>query len=170
MAEEIVNRVAKSGLITLDLEELYPKGERVQYDLKDNLWQGMALREKDFREFIKTHDWSVYQGKNVALVCSVDAIIPSWAYLLLSMAINPHANFVTVGSLEEMEIALWENVINQLDTEQYQDARMIIKGCSDKEVPESAYVSLGRKLQKKASSIMFGEACSTVPLYKRPRK
>ena len=170
MAEEIVNRVARSGLITLDLEEFYPEGERVAYDLKDNLWQGLALKEKDFREFIKSNDWSVYQGKNVALHCSVDAIIPSWAYLLLSLAINPYANFVAVGTLEEMEIALWENVIDEIDTDSYQDARMIIKGCSDKQVPESAYIALGRKLQPIATAIMFGEACSTVPLYKKARK
>jgi len=170
MAEEIVNRVAKSGLITLDLEEHYPKGESVSYDLKDNLWQGMALKEKEFRDFIKSNDWSIYQGKNVALHCSVDAIIPSWAYLLLSLAINPHASFVTVGTIEEMETALWEKAIDQINAADYQNARLIIKGCSNKKVPESAYVALGSKLQPVASSIMFGEACSTVPLYKRPKK
>ena len=136
MAEEIVNRVAKSGLITIDLEELYPEGEMVSYDLKDNLWQGMALKEKDFRDFIKEFDWSVYQGKNVALYCSVDAIVPSWAYLLLSMAINPYANFVAAGSIEEMKIALWEKVIEEINANEYKDARLIIKGCSEKSVPD----------------------------------
>lgn len=167
MAEEIINRVANSGLITLDLEEFYPEGERVEYDLKDNLWQGLALKEKDFREFIKQNDWSVYKGKNVALTCSVDAIIPSWAYILLSTVILPHANFVTQGNLDDLEIALWENAIHQLNSEDYKDARLIIKGCSNKEVPGSAYIALTRKLQPVVRTIMFGEACSTVPLYKR---
>lgn len=169
MAEEIVNRVAKSGLITIDLEEFYPEGERVIYDLKDNLWQGLALKEKDFRQFIKDHDWSVYEGKNVALHCSVDAIIPSWAYILLSTAINPYARFVTQGNLEQLEIALWENVISEIDESEYHDARVVIKGCSNKEVPPSAYLALTRKIQPKVKSLMFGEACSTVPIYKQRR-
>lgn len=170
MAEEIVNRVAKSSLITLDLEEMYPEGERVLYDLKDNLWQGMALKEKDFRAFIKEHDWSEYEGKNVALHCSADVIIPSWAYLLLSTAINPYANFVTQGDLNTLEVALWENEIAKVDSADYQDAKLVIKGCSDKAVPGSAYLALGRKLQPVVSTMMFGEACSSVPLYKKPRK
>ena len=169
MAEEIINRVANSSLITLDLEEMYPEGERVLYDLKDNLWQGLALKEKDFRAFIKEHDWSQYKGKNVALYCSVDAIIPSWAYLLLSTAINPYANFVTQGNLETLEVALWENEIAKIDPKDYEDAKLVIKGCSDKEVPASAYLALGRKLQPVVKTMMFGEACSTVPLYKKPR-
>ena len=167
MAEEIINRVARSGLITIDLEELYPEGDRVLYDLKDNLWEGLVLKEKDFRAFIKEYDWSQYQGKNVGMHCSVDAIIPSWAYILLSLSIAPHANFVTKGDLQDLEIALWENVINELDLEEYRDARLIIKGCSNKEIPESAYIALSRKLQPIAKAIMFGEACSTVPLFKQ---
>lgn len=170
MAEEIVNRVANSSLITIDLEEIYPEGDRVLYDLKDNLWQGLVLKEKDFRAFIKAHDWSQYQGKNIALYCSVDAIIPSWAYLLLSTALNPHANFVTQGNLKTLEVALWENEIAKLDPKEYQDAKLVIKGCSDKEVPGSAYLALSRKLQPLVKTMMFGEACSTVPLYKKPRK
>lgn len=170
MAEEIVNRVANSSLITFDLEEHYPSGERVLYDLKDNLWQGLALKEKEFRAFIKEHDWSAYSGKNVALYCSVDAIIPSWAYLLLSTALNPYAKFVTQGDLQTLEVALWENVIAEIDPQEYQDARLVIKGCSNKEVPGSAYLALGRKLQPVVKSMMFGEACSTVPLYKQKRQ
>lgn len=169
MAEEIINRVANSSLITLDLEEFYPEGERLEYDLKDNLWQGMALREKDFRAFIKEHDWSVYKGKNVALNCSVDAIIPAWAYILLSTAINPYANFVTQGSLADLEIALWEDAISKIEAKEFQDVKLIIKGCSNKEVPGSAYIALSRKLQPVVAMMMFGEACSTVPLYKKKR-
>ncbi len=170
MADEIVNRVANSGLITIDLEEYYPQGERVLYDLKDNLWQGLALKEKDFRAFIKENDWSKYEGKNVAIHCSVDAIIPSWAYILLSTALNPYANFVTQGSLEDLELALWENAIYKIDPEIYKDSRIVIKGCSNREVPASAYLALSRKLQPLVKSMMFGEACSTVPLYKQKRQ
>lgn len=167
MEDKIVNRVANSGLITIDLEDFYPEGERVVYDLKDNLWQGLALKEKDFRDFIKQHDWSKYKSKNVTLLCSVDAIIPSWAYILLSTAINPHANFVTQGSKEELEKALWENEIQKIDLEEFKGARIVIKGCSNKEVPASAYLALSRRLQPLVRSMMFGEACSTVPLFKQ---
>ena len=127
MAEEIVNRVARSGLITLDLEEFYPKGERLLYDLKDNLWQGIALKEKDFREFIKTNDWSVYQDKYVALHCSVDAIIPTWAYMLLTTKIAPYAKKVVFGTLDTLEEILFEEALSNIKLSDYQDARIVIK-------------------------------------------
>ncbi len=169
MAEEIVNRVANSSLITIDLEDLYPKRERVLLDIKDQLWQGLALKEKDFRAYIKENDWSVYQDKFVALTCSVDAIIPTWAYMLLATAITPFAKKVVFGGLEFLESSLMEESIKQLDFTAYQDARIVIKGCSDKEVPTAAYVLLTTKLQAYAKAIMFGEPCSTVPLWKKPR-
>lgn len=169
MEEEIINRVAKSGIITLNLEDYYVEGERVAYDIKQNLWQEIALKEKDFREFIKTNDWSVYKDKLVAIHCSVDAIIPTWAYMLLSIAIQPFAKRVFFGSLETMNQVLYEEQLNQIDFSQYEDVRIVIKGCGDKAVPESAYVSLTNKLLPFAKAIMYGEPCSTVPLYKKPR-
>lgn len=169
MADEIINRVANSSLITIDLEEFYPKGERILLDIKDQLWQGIALKEKDFRAYIKETDWSIYQDKNVALTCSVDAIIPTWAYILLTTAIVPYAKRVVFGDLEYLEAILFEEAIAHIDFTQYQDARIVIKGCSGKVIPVSAYVKLTEKLQPFVKAMMYGEACSTVPLWKKPR-
>ena len=169
MADEIINRVANSSLITIDLEDLYPKGERVLLDIKDQLWQGMVLKEKDFRAYIKETDWSVYQDKYVALTCTVDAIIPTWAYMLLTTAIAPFAKRVVFGDLTYLESILFEESIANIDYSQYQDARIVIKGCSDKAVPTSSYVKLTEKLQPFVKVIMYGEPCSTVPLWKKPR-
>lgn len=168
--EEIVNRVAKSGLVTIDLEEMYPEGEQVLYDIKNNLWEGIALKEKDFRQFVKDNDWSVYQDKFVAIHCSEDAIVPTWAYMLLATAISPYAKKVVFGDLASLQSILFEDVINKIDAEDYKDARIVVKGCSKKTVPISAYVKLTEKLQPVVKSLMFGEACSSVPLYKQPRK
>lgn len=170
MAEEIVNRVAKSGLITLNLEEFYPEGERVLYDIKENLWEGIALKEKNFRAFVREHDWSQYQGKFVALHCSVDAIVPTWAYMLLATKLSPFAKRVVFGDLETMETVLFEEALQDVKVKDYEDARIVIKGCSDKVVPPSAYVKLTEMLRPYAKVIMYGEPCSTVPLYKKPRK
>jgi hypothetical protein len=170
MAEEIVNRVAKSGLITLNLEEYYPEGERLLYDIKDNLWEGIALKEKDFRAFVKEHDWSQYQDKFVALHCSVDAIVPTWAYMLLATKLSPYAKRVVFGDLETLETVLFEEALQDIKVKDYEDARIVIKGCSDKVVPPSAYVKLTEMLRPYAKIIMYGEPCSTVPLYKKPRK
>lgn len=169
MAEEIVNRVAKSGLITLNLEEFYPEGERVLYDIKENLWEGIALKEKDFRAFVKEHDWSQYQDKFVALHCSVDAIVPTWAYMLLATKLEPFAKRVVFGNLDTLETILFEEALQKIKAEDYEDARIVIKGCSDKVVPPSAYVKLTEMLRPYAKIIMYGEPCSTVPLYKKPR-
>lgn len=170
MAEEIVNRVAKSGLNTLNLEEFYPEGERVLYDIKENLWEGIALKEKDFRAFVKEHDWSQYQDKFVALHCSVDAIVPTWAYMLLATKLEPYAKRVVFGDLDTLEIVLFEEALQTINAADYEDARIVIKGCSDKVVPPSAYVKLTEMLRPYAKIIMYGEPCSTVPLYKKPRK
>jgi len=165
--EEIVNKVAKSGLITINLEEMYPEGERVEFDLKDLLWQGLALREKDFRDFLKDHDWSQYQDKYVAVFCSVDAIIPHWAYMLVSSHLTDIARFVYIGGTSEMETAIFKKIIEEINVADYADQRLVIKGCSDRPVPQSAYADLVFKLQPVAKSIMFGEPCSTVPVFKR---
>ena len=168
MEEEIVNRVANNqNLVTLDLEDFYPAGKRVVFDIKDWLFQELILREKDFRAYVKNHDWSLYLDQYVVLICSTDAIIPGWAYLLLTTALQPYAKKVAVGNVELLNALLYEEIINNLDTEPYLDKAVIIKGCSDKPVPESAYISLVQKLQPIAKTIMYGEACSSVPLYKK---
>lgn len=169
MAEEIVNRVANSGIITFNLEDYYAEGERVLYDIKDNLWQGLALKEKDFRDFVKNHDWSVYQDKFVALTCSVDAIIPTWAYMLLTTKLQAYAKKVVLGDLNALEGLLYEEALSKIKVEDYQDARVVIKGCSEKAVPASAYIRLTEMLMPYAKVIMYGEPCSTVPLWKKPR-
>jgi hypothetical protein len=169
MAEEIVNRVAKSPLITIDLEEFYPDGKRVLFDIKNWLFEGIILREKDFRESVKEHDWSQYKDSYVALTCSEDAIIPSWAYLLLSTELTPYAQKVVVGDLELLETSIFQDVIQGLDISEYQNKPIIIKGCADKPIPPSAFSFLIDRIQPIAKNIMYGEACSTVPLYKRKK-
>lgn len=168
--DTIINRVAQSSLVTLDLEKLYHPGTRLEWDLKEQLYQGIILREKDFRDFIKTHDWSKYSGNNVAITCSVDAIIPSWAFMLLAVNLNPFVNHLVFGDLKELERSLFRKALSEMDLEKYREAKVIIKGCGKVPVPESAYVEATCLLQGIASSIMYGEPCSTVPLYKRPRK
>jgi len=170
MAEKIVNRVVNSGLVTLNLEELYPNGKRLVYDIKENLWQGIALREKEFRAFVKEHDWSRYKDSFVALHCSVDAIVPTWAYMLLTIQLQPFAKKIVFGNLEHLENILFEDALSKLEMKEYQDVRIVIKGCSDVEVPPSAYVRLTEKLMPYAKAIMYGEPCSTVPLWKKPKQ
>lgn len=165
--ENIVNKVAASGLITLNLEEYYDQSERVVYDIKDNLFHGLMLREKDFREFVKTHDWSQYAGKNVAITCSADAIVPTWAYMLLSNRLAPHAREVVFGNLEVLEAVLFTKALAKIDFSAYADERVVVKGCADIDIPVYAYVEITRQLSKVAKSIMYGEPCSTVPIFKR---
>ncbi len=168
MEEEIINRVANNKkLITFDLEDYYPEGERLSFDIKDWLYEGFILREKDFRKHVSEHDWSQYENKYVALNCSTDAIVPGWAYLLVTSALIPFAKKVVIGSLEDLETILYTHIINDLDVSEYQDKLVIIKGCSNKPVPENAYIALIQKLQAVAKSIMYGEACSSVPLFKK---
>ncbi|CAL2081152.1 conserved hypothetical protein [Tenacibaculum sp. 190524A05c] len=166
MAEEIVNRVANSKLVTIDLEDFYPSGQRVKFDISDWLFEGLLLREKDFRDQVKNHDWSQYKDAYVALGCSTDAIIPSWAYLLLSTQLNPFAKKVIVGDLELLETVLFSEIIGNLEVDSFQGKPVIIKGCANKPIPQSAYSFLIERIQPVAKSIMFGEACSTVPLFK----
>ena len=165
--ENIVNKVAQSGLVSLDLADLYPSGERLLYDIKDNLFHGLMLREKDFREFVKDHDWTTYTGKHIAIICSADAIVPTWAYMLLATKLSPFATSVVFGDLETLETVLFNQQLNALDVEKYRDQRIVIKGCGDIEIPISAYVQITGKLTGITKSIMYGEPCSTVPIYKR---
>lgn len=167
MSEEIINRVANSKLVNIDLEEFYPEGKRVLFDIKDWLFEGIILKEKDFREYVKNHDWSQYRDSYVALTCSEDAIIPSWAYLLVSSELAPYAKKVVVGNLELLETSIFQDIINKIDILEFQDKPVIIKGCADKPIPPSAFTFLVQKLQPIAKTIMYGEACSTVPLYKK---
>ena len=166
MADEIINRVANSKLKTFDLEEIYPEGKRVLFDIKDWLYEEIILKEKDFRASVKNHDWSQYKNSFVAITCTVDAIIPSWAFMLVASELTPFANKVVIGNLELLETVIYQELIGFLDFKQFENAPVIIKGCADKPIPNSAFAFLIDKLQPIAKSIMFGEACSTVPLYK----
>jgi len=165
--EEIVNKVAQSSLVSVDPASFYPQGERVLYDIKDNLFMELMLREKDFREFVKEHDWTQYTGKNVAITCTADAIVPTWAYMLLANRMAPYASEIVFGNLDTLETILFEKALKHLDVEQYRDKRVVIKGCGDVAVPNSAYIELTNRLTPVVKSLMFGEPCSTVPIYKR---
>jgi len=167
MEKEIINRVANSKLVTIDLEDYYPEGERILFDIKDWLYEGLVLREKDFRQKVNTHNWEQYQDCYIALICSTDAIIPTWAFMLLATYLEPYATKVVTGNLDTLETSVYQDIINTFDVSAFIDKPIIIKGCSNKPVPASAYVMLTNKLKPIAKSIMYGEACSSVPLYKR---
>ncbi|MAX82448.1 MAG: hypothetical protein CL843_20000 [Crocinitomicaceae bacterium] len=165
---EIVNRVQRSGVVTIDFEEWYPQNERNLVDLKPWLWQEMVLKEKDFREAVEQHNWEQYQDQYVAINCSVDAIIPTWAYMLIADALEPFAAFIFVGTPNEMEKAVFRKVIDKkLIPEEYEDKRIVIKGCSKYPISPDAYALVTAKLKPFAKTIMFGEPCSTVPIYRK---
>lgn len=164
--EEIVNKVAGSGIVSIDLEEFYVPGERVIFDIRPHLFQELILKEKDFREFIKTNDWSSYKGKIVGIVCTADAIVPTWAYMLLTLALEPFAARIFFGNLKEVESLLFAEKLALLDPAEYKGARVVVKGCGEKPVPTNAFVQLTARLKPYVKSIMYGEPCSTVPLYK----
>ncbi len=167
MSEEIVNRVANSKLVVIDLEDYYPTGKRILFDIKDWLFEGFVLREKEFRSQVALHDWSQYQDAYVALTCSSDAIVPAWAFMLLTINLEPYAKKIIIGNSEQLETSIYQNIIENLDVSPFKDKPLIIKGCSKKPVPTNAYILLSQKLKPIAQSIMYGEACSSVPLYKR---
>ena len=167
--DEIVNKVANSVLEVFDLEDYYPMGIRTQIDISQWLFEGFLLREKDFREALKNHDWKQYKNHYVAINCSTDAIIPAWASILVTVYLSPFAKKVVVGTLNDLETALYQEIIPTLDFSQYQDKPVILKGCSKKPVPENAYLMAIQKLQPLAKSIMYGEACSAVPLFKKAK-
>lgn len=167
--EEITNRVAKSKLVTFNLEEFYPSGERVLLDIQPWLYEGLILREKDFRKQLKEEDWSKYKGKYVALVCSAEVIIPAWSFMLVATHLHGIAKKTVIGNLEVLESILFAEILAKIDFSEYQDLPVIVKGCSKFPVPENAYLQLIEKLQPLAKSIFFGEACSSVPLFKRKK-
>ena len=164
---EIINRVAQSALVTFNLEDHYPKGERILLDIKDWLFEGFILREKEFRAAISSHNWEQYKDAYVALTCSTDAIIPGWAYMLIATELQPYAKKMLIGNLEQLEASLYQSIIEKLDLSEYKDKPVIIKGCSNKPVPPNAYLWITSKMQTVAKSVMYGEACSSVPLFKR---
>jgi len=169
MEEQIVNRVASSPLMTIDLEDIYDGAERVAYDISQNLYEGLILREQEFRAFIKAHDWSQYEGKNVRVYASTDAIIPTWAFMLLVAKLEPVANFVMIGPEEAFELALFNRKFDALDWSQFDDKPVVVKGCGELAISETIFGELTRRLVPRVKSLMFGEPCSTVPVYKRPR-
>ena len=169
MGDTIVNRVAASALITFDLEKLYQIGSRQSIDLSQWLDQGLMLKEKEFRAQLKAHDWTIYSDKFIALQCSTEAILPSWAFLLVTTHLQPFARKVVLGNLKDLEVQLFAEEIQLLELSPYKDQPVIIKGCSENTVPQDAYVQLISKLQPVVKSLFYGEACSSVPLYKKKK-
>jgi len=167
--KEIVNKVASSGLVTFDLEDYYQPGERILIDIKDWLYQELILKENEFREKLKQHDWVQYQNKFVAVTCTVDSIVPTWAFMLLATALQPYAKMFFMGSLERLEERLFEESLSRIHWNDFKDRKVVVKGCSKVIVPTSIYVVVVSHLKPLVSSLMFGEPCSTVPIYKAPK-
>jgi hypothetical protein len=167
MQESIVNKVTESGIITLNLEDYYPKGEIAVFDLKDHLFMGLILKEKDFRAALLATDWQKFQNKNVAVTCTADAIIPVWAYMLVASYLQPVANEIFFGNEEALISGILQKNIDKTDTASFADKRIVLKGCGDVKIPDSAYLAMTAKLRPVAKSIMYGEPCSTVPVYKK---
>ncbi len=165
--DTIVNKVSQSGLAEIDLETFYDEATREIYDIKEQLFMGLMLKEKEFRDFIKSNDWSKYAGKHVAIICSADAIVPTWAYMLVANKLSGVAKSFVFGDLNVLEFSLFKEKIDGINLDDYKDQRVVVKGCSKKPVPVSAYVYLTEKLTPIVKSIMYGEPCSTVPVYKR---
>lgn len=167
MSEPFVNKVAESGLITLDLETWYPKGEVAVFDMKDHLFMGLILKEKDFREALKNLDWSVYNNKDVALTCSADAIIPVWAWMLVATYLQPVANEIVMGDEKELHKKLFLKNLAAINVSEYADKRVVIKGCGETPIGDFVYMEITKLLRPVAKSIMYGEPCSTVPVFKK---
>ena len=167
MPEEIINRVAKSKLVTFNLEDYYPEGKRILLDISEWLYEGFILKEKDFRARAGEHNWSQYQDTYVALHCSTDAIVPGWAFMLLATKLRPYVKRTVQGTLEQLETSLYQTVLERIDVSEFKDKSVIIKGCSNKPVPPNAYLLITELLQPVVKSLMYGEACSSVPLFKR---
>jgi hypothetical protein len=165
--EEIVNRVANSALEVFDLEDYYPKGIRAQIDISQWLLEGFLLKEKDFRAHLQNHDWTQYQDQYVAINCSTDAIVPAWASILVAVQLVPYAKKIVNGTIEDLDAALYEELLPNVDYSVYENKAVILKGCSKKPVPMRAYILAAHHLQPFARSIMYGEACSAVPLFKK---
>lgn len=170
MSEEIVNKVAKSPLITLDMQDLIGEEQIEIIDLKGLLFQGMILREKDLRDFVKAHDWTQYEGKLVGITCSEEALIPNWAYMLLTSNLSPYAKDIFYGSREELEDKLIRERVKTLEPEEYEGKKVVVKGCSDKALTGETYLEITKKLAPVVDSLMYGEPCSTVPIYKKKKR
>ncbi|GJQ03920.1 DUF2480 family protein [Capnocytophaga canimorsus] len=169
MSESIINRVANSSLAVFDLEDYYPVGQRMAFDLKDFLFEEIVLKEKDFRQQLDDFHWEIFKDAYVALFCSSEAIIPPWAYMLVTSKLAPYARKTVLGDLNHLEIALYQEIIERIDVSYLKDKPVIIKGCSQKPVPEAAYVMAVEKIQPIAKSVMYGEACSAVPIFKKKK-
>lgn len=167
MSDAFVNKVAESGLVTLDLEKWYPRESTAIFDLKGYLFMEMILKEKDFREALKNTDWTVYQDKHVAITCSADAIIPVWAYMLVASYLEPVAREIIMGNEQDLHKHLFLKNLDAIDPQEYADARVVIKGCGETPIPDYVYMEITRKLRPVVKSIMYGEPCSTVPVYKK---
>jgi len=167
MDEAIINKVSESSIITLNLEDYYPKEEIVVFDMKDHLFMGLILKEKDFRENLKNLDLANYTNKAVAVTCSADAVIPMWAYMLVASYLQPVATEVVFGTEEELKKQLLLKNIEQLDLTDLADKRIVIKGCGELPIGEAAYLAATKLLRPVAKSIMYGEPCSTVPIFKK---
>lgn len=169
MSDPIVNKVAESGLISLDLEQWYPRQQIATFDIKDQLFMGMIIKEKEFRESLKQTDWSIYKDKAVAITCSADAIIPVWAYMLLASYLQPVSAELYMGTEQELLKHLFLKNIDAADLSSYKDQRVIVKGCGDIPIGEFAYIEISKRLLPLVKTLMYGEPCSTVPVYKKPR-
>jgi hypothetical protein len=167
MSEALLNKVANSGIITLDLEKYLPTDGMATFDLKNHLFMGLILKEKDFREALKNFDWTIYNNKNVAVICSVDAIIPVWAYMLVTVYLQPIAKDVFVGSEAEMQKHVFLKNLSSINANEFTDQRIVVKGCGDITIEGFAYAEITKILKPVAKSIMYGEPCSTVPIYKK---
>lgn len=165
--EEIVNRVSESSIITLDLEQFYPKGAIAVFDMKDHLFMGLILKEKDFRAALQNLDWEQYRDKNVAVTCSADAIIPVWAYMLVASYLQPIAREIIFGDEHALIQTLLSRNLATINAAEYNDKRVVIKGCGEIKIPDAAYMEITAKLRPVAKSIMYGEPCSTVPIFKK---
>ena len=167
MEEPLINKVAESGIITLDPAAYVPNGEIATFDLKDYLFMGLILKEKDFRDTLKKLDWNQYRGKNVAVTCSADAIIPVWAYMLVAANLQPVAKEIVMGNENDLRHALFLKNISQINVTEFVDQRVVIKGCGDTPIGDFVYLELTKLLRPVAKSIMYGEPCSTVPVFKK---
>lgn len=167
MTEEIVNRVTKSALEIFDLEDYYPNERRLLLDIKEFLHEGFILREKEFRETLDSYSWETYENAYVAIYCSTDAILPAWTFILITSKLQPYAKKIVQGDLQSLEVAIFQDIIAGVDISYLMDKPVIVKGCSKKTIPEEAYVMAVQRIQPIARSVMFGEACSAVPIYKR---
>lgn len=165
--DEIINKVAQSSLQVFDLEDYYPKQNKIGIDIAQWLYEGVILKEKEFREALKNHNWNQYTNTIVSLYCSSDAILPAWATILISSYLSPYTSFIYLGKLEDIDAKYYRDILSKIDYEVYKDKPVILKGCSKKPVPEEAYLLAITYLQKEVKSIMYGEACSAVPIFKK---